>query len=295
MLLLPTSLSRWDPTVLYCKSCTQPLDAITGLHLHPTCDVDPLITVTEVFDMVEHSILNQPRSLQKTIGPSEIGVPCDRRLGYQLAGIPEINKRGVAWKPYVGTALHEMFADIMGKAEIARFFDEDTPRWHVEERVTVGEIGGKKITGSCDLFDEHMGLVIDWKTTSKNQIRENLSRNGASQQYRVQANLYGKGFEDAGYQVRDVALAFLTRDGEWEDRYIWSEPYDRTIAENALARANAIHTAIQALGATTALEKLATADVYCRNCPFYRPRSKNAVEGCTGHGTKNSSDTAGDK
>jgi|688.fasta_scaffold32721_5 hypothetical protein len=277
-----------------CKVCSLPLDQIDGLQIHPTCELDPGVTAGELFNLIENSIINQPRSLQKRIGPSEVGVPCDRRLGYQLAGMAEVNQRGVAWKPYVGTALHEQFADIMAKAEIARFNEEGAvPRWHVEERVTVGEIGGVSITGSADLFDEATGTVFDWKTTSKNQIRENYRKNGPGPQYRAQAHLYGKGFADAGYKILNVSLIFLTRDGEWEDRYVWAEPYDERIALDALVRANAIHTAIDLLGAEEAIGRLGTTDVYCRNCPFYRPRAKNPAEGCQGHGTTNSSDTAG--
>ena len=287
---------RRDPTVNNCKVCTSPIEQITGLQIHPTCELDPAVTAEELFSLIEGAITNQPRSLQKRIGPSEIGVPCDRRLGYQLSGMTEVNPRGVAWKPYIGTALHEQFANIMAKEELARWDAKQVAtRWHVEERVTVGEIGGVSITGSADLFDEATGTVFDWKTTSKNQIRENWRRNGPGPQYRAQAHLYGRGFASQGYQVLNVALIWLTRDGEWEDRYVWSEPYDEQIAIDALARANAIHTTVELLGPDVAIPKLATADVYCRSCPFYRPRAKNAAEGCTGHGTKDPSETAGNK
>lgn len=54
---------------------------------------------------IRHKIHHHPRSQQKRIGPSEIGNPCDRRIGYKLLGHPE-RERGDAWKPTVGTAVH---------------------------------------------------------------------------------------------------------------------------------------------------------------------------------------------
>ena len=58
-----------------------------------------------VYGMIRHAIAHHPRSLQKRIGPSEVGTPCDRRIGYKLLGHTE-NERGDAWKPTVGTAVH---------------------------------------------------------------------------------------------------------------------------------------------------------------------------------------------
>jgi hypothetical protein len=59
----------------------------------------------DLMDAIRHKITHHPRSLQKRIGPSEIGNPCDRRIGYKLLGQPE-NPRGDAWKPTIGTAVH---------------------------------------------------------------------------------------------------------------------------------------------------------------------------------------------
>ena len=39
-------------------------------------------------------------------------------------------------------AMHEFLASIMGKANAANLIDGNPNRWHIEERVTVGTIGG---------------------------------------------------------------------------------------------------------------------------------------------------------
>jgi hypothetical protein len=255
---------------------------------------NPDLIVTEILDTVRDSILTQPRSLQKMIGPSEIGHPCSRRLGYKLAGCAEVNARGVAWKPYVGTAVHEQVATIMAAAEVARWRNAgaSTTRWHIEERVTVGQIlaagGLSLITGSTDLFDAHHGIVFDWKFTSRNQIRKNYKPHGPGPQYQTQGHLYGRGWVNAGFDVQHVAIIFLTRDGEFSDRYIWHEPYDEQIAlrgpdgDGGLERLQRIQTSLDALGPEFVLPALPVVQAYCQNCPWFKAGSTNPAVACPG-------------
>ena len=270
-----------------CLVCREPLIEFAGIHVHPTCTPNPDVLATELFQMIEASIVGQPRSQQRRIGPSEIGVACDRRIGYRLAGVEPVNDRGAAWKPYVGTAVHEQMANMVAKAELDRWSaDADTtPRWLVEERVSVGEIGDTEITGSCDLFDIHHGAVWDWKFTTRNQIREHYRPHGPGEQYRVQAHLYGRGYERAGYDVRTVGVIFMTRDGEFTDRHVWHEAYDEQIAVDALTRATGIQAALDALGPEFTIPTLATADAHCRFCSWYRPGQTNDARSCAGHPT----------
>ena len=276
-----------------CPACLQPIDpavVAAGLGLHPTCeplDVHPDVVVTELLSIIADSINGQPRSMQTRIGPSEMGVPCDRRIGYKMAGTPETNNQGgVPWKPAVGTAVHLMIADFIAAHEIARFDTEDvTPRWHVEERVNVGNINGVEIAGSCDLFDAHTGLVVDWKTTSWNQIREKYRPHGPGEQYEVQAMLYGLGWENAGFPVRNVMLVFLVRDGSFDQRYVWSAPYDPARAKAALERVRNISNAITGLGANLAIPLLDTAPAYCRFCPYFQQNGSNDSRSCAGNFT----------
>ncbi len=244
----------------------------------------PDALASELLAMVHDAIVGQPRSQQKRIGPSEVGHPCDRRIGYRLAGVDPVNDRGVAWKPFVGTAVHELIGNAIGKAEVARMQDHDfRPRFRVEDRLLVGSIGGEDIHGSCDLFDEQHGAVWDWKFTTRNKIREEYRPHGPGQQYRVQAHLYGRGWQLLGYDVQSVGVIFLTRDGEFTDRHVWHEPYDQDVAIEALQRADSIASAIEALGPDFTLPTLPTAAAYCRFCPWFSQGSTDIPRSCAGH------------
>ena len=268
-----------------CVACNEAIDPALKILIHPTCDANPEILATEIFQMVEQDIVGQPRSQQRRIGPSELGVPCDRRIAYRLSGTPAVNDRGAAWKPYVGTAVHEQMANLVAKAELQRFSQNNTAseRWKVEEKVNVGRIGKTDITGSCDLFDVHHGAVWDWKFTTRNQIREKYRPHGPGDQYRIQAHLYGRGFARQGFDIRTVGIIFMTRDGEFTDRHVWHEPYDEQIAIDALARATSIATSIDVLGSEFTLESLPTADSHCNFCPWFRSGASQIGQACPGH------------
>lgn len=268
-----------------CVVCEQPLIEVTTGSIHPTCEVDPQVVAAEVFTILREGILNQPRGKQRMIGPSEIGQPCARRIGYRIAQVPRTQREDVAWKPFVGTSLHEMVGNIIARHEIARFSNDqgDTkPRWHVEERVTVGTVNGVEITGSCDLFDQETGTVFDWKFVGDRKLNQ-YKAEGPGQQYTWQAHLYGQGWVKAGYEVRNVAIIFMTRDGNFDDRIVWSEPFDPEIAAIALERLASIDTLIDELGAADALSVLDTASNYCQYCPWFRKNSDNVATGCPGH------------
>lgn len=267
-----------------CLICQEPLTAISRLRVHPGCETSADLLAMELFQLIEADIVGQPRSLQKRIGPSELGVPCDRRIGYQLAGVAKSNDRGASWKPYVGSAVHESMANLMAKFEVSQWDNPShSERFKVEEKVNVGEIAGTSITGSCDLFDVHHGAVWDWKFTNLKKIRETYRPHGPGDQYRIQAHLYGRGWARAGYEVRTVGVIFLTRDGEFTDRHVWHEPYDEQIAIAALERASSIASALDALGADFTIPTLPTADNYCTYCPWFRDRAPQIAQACPGH------------
>ena len=114
---------------ILCRACRLPMTTIGASRLHAPCDINPDILATELFGIIEEAIAQQPRTLQTSIGPSEIGNPCDRRIGYKLAGIQPVNGLGaVNWKAFVGTAVHEILADIMGREEPATSKPTASPR-----------------------------------------------------------------------------------------------------------------------------------------------------------------------
>lgn len=222
--------------------------------------------------VIETAIAAHPRSLQKRIGPSEIGIDCERRILHKLAGDPEPD-RGIAWKPALGTAMHE---------ELQRFFDTDNARydpmvrWLTEQEVTVGAIGTTKITGSCDLFDTFNEVVYDHKVVGNSTLSK-YRLHGPSQQYRIQANLYGLGWANEGWHPREVAICFLPREAEWSKRYIWHEPWHREVAEAALLRANQLQALLDTIGLEPALALYGPCDFpFCPWCASEQRAARKA-------------------
>lgn len=230
----------------------------------------------EYMDVVTTGMAGHERSLQKLIGPSEIGVPCNRALIHKIAQTPEPD-RGPAWKPQMGTFAH---------AGMEEWFKAPSPKarttaadWEVEQKVAVGTIGPDTIKGSTDLWFDG-GAVIDHKFVGKTRLQV-YRRSGPGPQYRVQAHTYGKGWEDEGYGPQIVMIAFLPRDGELRDAYFWWEPYDRTVAEQALARANNRWELIQNFGLQGALDLFPLCDASINKdwewCGYCNPLRQTAA------------------
>lgn len=215
-----------------------------------------MTTHDDVHRVITDAILNHPRSLQTQIGPSEIGTECDRCLGHKLVGTPK--RRDADWAPYVGVSVHARLEQIFLDAGMAG-------RWAAETRVWVGDIDGQEIHGSCDLYDADNGVVVDFKTASKTQLK-NARANGPSQQYRIQAHLYGRGWQHNGADVQAVALCYLPRDGSLSESFWWEEPYDEQVAIDALARADALAKALRVVGADTILPTLTRSPDTCWDC-----------------------------
>jgi hypothetical protein len=255
---------------------------------HPTNSPDQ--TITALIDIIKHGIENHPRSLQTTIGPSEIGNPCDHCLAARLAGWPKV-ETSTPWLPTIGTAVHGWLETEVWSFEI--FGWEPDPwtgpsqRFHPEKKVTVGTIDGQPITGSCDVFDYATGTVVDWKVVGDTTLRD--ARTGPSPTYSRQVHLYGKGWEDKGYTVNTVMIAFLPRNStSLRDAHWWHEPYSRQVAVEALDRAGEIASTIRTLQQTlgnTAADAWITGlprAIRCWDCQRYSDRpTKNAFADIT--------------
>jgi len=247
----------------------------------PNVGVEQL--VADLDAAIEHGIRTQPRSLQRRIGPSEMGIPCDLRIAYRLLGTPECNPvvRRLPWKPFVGTAMHEAIATIAEAANMADpSYDQAGPRYLIEHRVPIAQVGGEDIDGSCDLYDRVSCTVLDWKIVGGAQLRRYKS-NGPGEQYRTQVHLYGYGWRRRGYPVRHVAIYFLPRDQEWSQRHIWSEPYDEQIALDTITRVQGIAALASTLGAG-ALPLMQRRGSWCQFCPWHKPGSADLSGGCPG-------------
>jgi len=168
--------------------------------------------------------------------------------------------------------------------EIAQWTGADDgrhARWWVEERVTVGQVNDTDIDGNVDLIDAWTGIVYDWKFTTKNMIREKYRPHGPGRQYRTQAHSYARGWAARGFAVTNVAVIFMTRDGEFTDRHVWSEPYDEQIAVDGLKRVANIQATIDVMG-EQAFALLPAVDSYCGHCPWFRSGATDLTTACPG-------------
>ena len=254
------------------------LPVVERLPAHLTTpDANPDLLRRELVHIITRAISEAPRSLQVSIGPSEVGHSCARRIGYKLLDVDE-NPGEPNWKATVGTAIHAWLEEQMLTTPGAHV--DGHSRWITEATVAVGEMLGSPITGHCDLYDRVTGTVVDWKTCGPTQLTK-YRRTGPGQQYRYQAHLYGRGWARRGQDVRHVAVMFLPRNGELRDHYWWTEPYDERVALEALQRLDGIALTTQALG-MKALDVLPTADAFCQMCPYFKARSTDLAAGCPG-------------
>ena len=247
-----------------------------GVNIHPTCLMVEEPTGEDPFSVMLKQQLTEiiwwydgenPRSKQQAIGPSEIGEPCDRRIGYRLADIEPINTRADPWAGIVGTALHSWLEKAVSSWCVAKGTDE----WHTETTLFLNEF----IEGHADLYNAKHLAVIDWKSASKDVIRT-AQLHGPSVGYMIQTHLYGYMFEQAGKKVERVALVFLPRAGWLSDMYVWSAPYERSVAENALNRLYGIAQQVVDLDVLTESHRWELVDHHpgkgCGYCPWYVPR-----------------------
>jgi hypothetical protein len=234
----------------------------------------------ELLATITHQASQQPRNLQTRIGPSGLGEPCTLRLGYDLLQWPTTNDDSDPLPSVVGTGAHAMFAQFFINA--GETLPDGRPRYLIEQRVTPRH----DIPGSSDLFDRLYGLVGDWKFKGKTKLDE-LRRHGPTQKERVQTHTYGLGFENAGETVNHVAIMGVPRGGFLSGTVVWTEPYDRQIALDALQRKDQVLELVATLDveANPSAWKLIPRDPgpACRYCPFFLPGSKDYSRGCPGH------------
>lgn len=219
------------------------------------------------------------RNQQQTLGPSEIGSPCDRRLAMSLMRMPPVNPGGDGWASFVGTCTH------VGLAEMFMWADAGTGRYAVEVPLTFGSEHVPKGTG--DLLDRTLYMFDDHKLMGK-WSRNKLKTSGPSQTYRAQVHTYAYGARMKGEKVDHVAIIGWPRDeSSLEDLYVWTEPYNPALAKEALERVDRIAAQLGPMkpdGDWSAArpEDFPIADD-CRFCPYHMPGARDLSGGaCNG-------------
>jgi hypothetical protein len=165
--------------------------------------------IKQVFDTSESE-----RSLQRDIGPSEIG-GCRRRVWHRLQNDPSVNDT-LGMAAFMGTAIHEKIEK--------RLRDLNDDRYMIEVEV---EFNG--LMGHVDVYDRVGREVIDWKT-----ITLKKARFFPGEQQWLQVHLYGLLLTENGFPVDTVSLVGIPRDGSERDVVVRSEPWNRAVAEEGL-------------------------------------------------------------
>lgn len=237
----------------------------------------------EVIGVVTRATERAPRSQQVHLGPSEIGVECDRQVVGKLLRMPKTNHVADPWPSFVGSAVHVALADA---------FDADNRatgvlRWLTETRVEPHP----DHRGTADLYDEVEQAVLDHKNLGESSMAK-VRAGKIPQKYERQLLLYGLGYLRAGKPVRRVGLIAYPRTGSSLDGvYVWERPFDGQALE-LLAETFRDMERRKALAALVAdpnsrmrwdQVEMAPDDDECYFCPFYRPQSaRDGGPGCPG-------------
>lgn len=246
--------------------------------------------VRETFYAYSNRKTSDNRSAQVTLGPSEIGTQCDRRLALHLLGVSAVNPGGDGWAAFVGTCTHD------GMAQVYEWANAGTGRYAVEMPVTLPS--DEVPRGTTDLHDRVEKDIVDWKVMGDYALKK-FKAEGPSETYRVQAQTYGLGAVLGGEKVKNVAVVGLPRAGRsLTEAFAWSEPFDRKVGEAALDRVRKIgadvrrHQEERATWAGLDLNAHAlkigaefdiVPDSYeCRYCPFFMKGDTDMVKGCPG-------------
>ncbi|SOE25686.1 hypothetical protein [Streptomyces sp. OK228] len=242
----------------------------------------------ELFYSYDNRNTSDNRSAQTTLGPSEIGTPCDRRLAMSLLQIPPVNPGGDGWAAFVGTCIHA------GLAEMFVWASGDTGRFAVEQRL---QFPNQHVPGgTADLLDRTLCMVDDHKSQGRWSL-DKLRTQGMTPTQRVQLHTYGYGMRLKGEAVDFVAIISWPREASsLADLYVVVEPYDPQIARDALERVDGIaaeikmHETVRATwaGLDINAHKLGIAKEFdidpesCKFCPFFAPGDADMTRGCNG-------------
>ena len=212
-------------------------------------------------DMVVKSLgaydSQRDRSQQVEIGPSSIG-GCRRRTYYDLKQVEKVNETEKL-AAILGTFIHA------GMEQAITRNDPFGDNFLIEI-----EVEHEGLKGHCDLYIKNLGLVVDWKTITKSGIRY-LN----DPQKRYQIHVYGYLLSMNGYEVKEVAIVGIPRDGKMKDITVLREPYDESIALEGIAWLNEVKEIVAKDLPIPAPEKFVK---FCADyCPYF---DQTGVVGC---------------
>jgi len=244
---------------------------------------------TTLLDLIGTGIAAHPRSLQRTVGPSDIANQCDVCLLRALAGAKGQRPGDDGWLPTIGTAVHSWLEEVVrthGRHD-----------YLAEQRVLVGSVGvhpvihkfGPKsdpdpdVAGTLDVYHLPLRAVVDWKVVGDSTLKAARTKTaheigGRKRNYAVQVQQYGAGLARVGLVPSTVAIMYLPRNGPLRNAVLHEEPYNPDVADLALDRAGRLLTVFRASGLDVALSSV-QADPHCYQCSTTGPRAAHDLSG----------------
>ena len=231
----------------------------------------------DLINIVRWAQNNSHRSKQVELGCSEVGHPCTRRLGYKIAGIPEVNTWTDPWPAVVGTSIHAWMEQAVNDYQQVH----GVKQWLTELEVLPNPL----VMGHTDLFDLDRHTVLDWKFPSPDNLKK-MRQDGPSLQYMTQVQLYGLGHVNAGRQVERVGIVALGRQGWLKDMYVHTVLFDESFARQAIQRIYDLGDRLIALDVLNDpkgwKEIDSKPDRLCTYCPWFRSGITVDDKGCAG-------------
>lgn len=237
----------------------------------PPPDAEAYALETTMRSLIALGASMHPRTKQKTVGMSEVGRSCARRLAYKMADATPVNLTDPL-RALVGAGVHAAMA------ETFRRLDGGSGRFLVEIPLAY-----RSVPGTCDLYDRLTGTVVDWKTTLKAKIGR-LRVDGPSAEYMTQVQMYAAALATRGEDVRAVALVFVPVDSSLNDLWAWRGAVDLARADAAVDRLNGIRRT--ELEDNLARLRPSTVDPspgpLCRWCDYHNPTATDHDVACPG-------------
>lgn len=240
----------------------------------------------EIVNLWGRHAARRPRDLQVHLGPSELGVECDRQVVGKMAGAPVTNHVTDPWPSIRGTALHEWASRVFEWVN-----EVDGFRFLAEHRVRPLDMH----PGTTDLYDALWECCADHKFLGENSMAKVRSASGPPRKYKIQMKFYAKGLRRLGLPVNRIALlAYPATKGSLsgpKGLYVWHEEYDEAADEAELAEVERQteyrrQWALAVMSGTADLMDVPSHEDEheCYFCPLYRPQAaKDGGIGCPGH------------
>lgn len=234
-------------------------------------EVGANLLLDDLKGFIKRASAGAARSQQRQLGPSEVGHPCDRKIAMGLMLEKGGNSKGDPLPSIMGTAAHSWMetAARLDNERLGRI------RWITEQKV------GTRLPGTCDLYDMDTFSVTDWKFPGPTAFAKAV-KYGPSLVYKKQAHIYGFGYEELGFPVRNVSICFIPRAAQLSKAKLWMEPYNRQIALDAFARLDRLAVLCADLDVENHPENYRKIEPCpsddCRLCNYYSPDPQGPLD-----------------